>query len=160
MRIWVSTERSSGSPALEGVVELGEDGLELADATAVEQQREGAEDLFDLRVAAGAVQADDVAVRQLACARFLGVLELDELLAQKAGLTDLGPGVVRKLDVPWDLDRDLGDVALELDVLTLPTVTSLTLTVDCGHEVEDVAEHHVIVIGLSPVSAPPGRGAS
>ena len=93
-----------GLAAVEGVVQLGEDGLELADAAAVEQQRERAEDLFDLGVAAGAVQADDVVVRKLAAAGLRRRRELDELLPEQAGLADLGAGVVRAGRRPRDLD--------------------------------------------------------
>ena len=49
----------------------------------------------------------------------LGRLQLDELLAEQAGLADLGAGVVGEVDVPGHLDGDLGDVALELDLLDL-----------------------------------------
>ena len=58
--------------ALEGQVELLGDGLELRDAAAVEQQAQRAEHLLDLRVAAGALDRDGVAVPERVGARALG----------------------------------------------------------------------------------------
>jgi len=42
--------------------------------------------------------------------------------------------------------------------VTLPTVTSLTLTVDLGTRSSTSANCAVMVIGSSPVSGPPGKG--
>ena len=71
--------------ATERVVELDLDGLQLGDATAVEQQRHRAEDLLDLGVAAGARQRDAVAVAEPALGRRVGRGgERDVLLAEQA----------------------------------------------------------------------------
>ena len=74
--------------------------LSWADAAAVEQQAERAEDLLDLGVAAGALERDHVAVceRLVLCVARRGA-QRDELLAQQAGLADLGDRVVGQLDV-------------------------------------------------------------
>ncbi len=73
------------------LVELLGDGLELGHAAAVEDQAQRAEHLLDLGVAAGALERDDVSVAErLVAGAGLGRRQGDELLAEQAGLADLG----------------------------------------------------------------------
>ena len=78
--------------------QLDVDRLELRDTATVEQQGQRREDLLDLRVPAGTVQRDGVAVSQPAGASPRRSLERHELLAEQAGLAQLGDRVVRQLD--------------------------------------------------------------
>lgn len=96
-----------GFAAAEGGVEFLGDGLELVDAAAVEEQREGAEDLLDLGVAAGAGHRDDTAVPEAPGGGLLGGGdELDVLLAEEAGLFQAGAGVGGQPHLAVDLHGD------------------------------------------------------
>ncbi|MDF9807961.1 hypothetical protein M2436_006508 [Streptomyces sp. HB372] len=97
----------------ERLVEFGGDGLELVDTAPVEEQGEGAEDLFDLRVPVGAGVRDAAAGGERpACGAFGGRGELNELLTEQAGLFEAGVGVRGELDLPVDLHGDPGPPAV------------------------------------------------
>lgn len=111
VEIRVSTERAEDCLAVEGAVQLARDGVDLLHPAAVEQHRQGAEDLLDLGVAVGAGERDHRAVRQRrgvaygggaqaggvvevgARRQVAGRDELDVLLAEQAGLLQVGVGV-------------------------------------------------------------------
>ena len=89
--------------AVHHLVELVGDGAELGDAAAAEQERQRAEHLLDLGVAAGVGEVDLVAVGQPAGRRpWVGGLEGDVLLPQQADLADVGDRVVGEVDVVLD----------------------------------------------------------
>ena len=69
-----------------------------------------------------------------------GALELDELLAEQAGLAQLGDRVAGQLDVVADLEGDEGLVALEVDRGHLADADVVDLDRRLRHEVEDVGE--------------------
>ena len=89
------------------LVELLGDGLELRHAAAVEDQAQRAEHLLDLRVAAAPLERDDLAVGERALRPGLGRRERDELLAEQAGLADLGDRVLGQLGVVAQLEGDV-----------------------------------------------------
>ena len=64
----------------------------------------------------------------------------DELLAEQAGLPDLGDRVARQLDVAAQEQGHLGGVAVELDVLDPADRDVVDLDRRLRHQVEDVAE--------------------
>ncbi len=71
--------------------EFFDDGLQLAHTAAVEQQRQCAENLLDLRGVASAIQRNEVTVGQLRRVRSgRRGRQLDELLAEQVGLLDRG----------------------------------------------------------------------
>ena len=137
--------------ALQGVVQLGEDRLELADATTVEQQRERAEHLFDLGVATGAVQPDLVAVRQLAGAGSLGSLSWTNLSPRRLVCRISARALSGSLTSPGYLEGDLGDVALEVDLLHLADGDVVDPDRRLRTRSRTSRNITLIVIGLSPV---------
>ena len=69
-----------------------------------------------------------------------GGAQRDELLAEQAGLADLGEGVLRELGVVAQLERDVGVVAVELDRLHLADADVVDLDRRLRDQVEDVLE--------------------
>ncbi|TWF95009.1 hypothetical protein FHU35_13734 [Saccharopolyspora dendranthemae] len=131
------------------LVELLGDVLQLRDTTTVEQQRQRAEDLFDLGVAVRAVQADGRAFGQPPGGSLRGRGQLDVLLTQQAGLAQPGDGVGGQLDVSVEGHRHLGvprpgcqdDVGDPSDRHVVDPDTRV------GHEVEHVGEADLHVVG-------------
>ncbi len=159
--IWFSTDFTSLSRPVEGLVQLARDGLQLGDAAAVEQQRQRAEHLFDLGVAPGPRRAGsrrrrpggpprrrppsggsretNFSPRRLVC----------RILATALPGSSTSP---RTSTVTTAVDRRASMSS------TLPTVTSSTLTADCGTRSSTSRNCTFTEYGLSPRSAPPGSG--
>ena len=88
---WRSTERAVPSRPSRALLSSLRDRLQLGDAATVEEQAQRAEHLLDLGVAAGALERYLVAARErVAAGARSGGAERDELLAEQAGLADLG----------------------------------------------------------------------
>ena len=128
--------------AVEGLVELAGDRLELGHAAAVEQQaraRRGPPRPPGCgRSRSSGITSPSPSRPVLASGRRRG--QRDELLAEQAGLPDLGDRVVGQLDVVAELQGDLGVVAVEPDVVDLADGDVVDLDRRLRHQVEHVAE--------------------
>ena len=132
-------------------VELAGDRLDLLDTAAVEQQRQRAEHLLDLRPDVGAVGRDHRTGREAALRRVGGRgHQLDELLAEEAGLAQAGRGVGRQHHRAVDLDGDLGGPAVgrERDVPDDADGHVVDAHAVVRHEVDDVGELRRDRVGL------------
>ena len=97
------------------VVELGLDGLQVLDATTVQDRRDTRQHPFGGRERRAVLQRDGVAVAQQLRRRIRRRVQLHVLAAQQAGLTDLGQRVLRQLDVGLQIERQRRDPVLQLD---------------------------------------------
>ena len=116
-----------------GAQRLG-DVLNLADATAVEQQRNRGQRLLG---ASGRCPHDDSGISDpscsLPCGRHVGRRrQLDVQRTEQAGLTDLGGRVGGQVDVAVELHGHQRMPALSLDLGDVPTLTSPTRTREFG----------------------------
>ena len=82
-----------------------------------------------------------------------------ELLAQQRGLPDLGVGIGRQRTSPFTATCTSASQPTSLTDSTLPTVTSLTFTADCGTRSSTSEKSTSTWYGWLPRSAPPGSGA-
>ena len=144
------------------VVQLVADRLELTDSAAGQQHRQGAEDLLDLRVPAGAGERDEVTAGQpLGALRARGRLDQgDVLLPQQAGLAYVDLDVLRQLDVLAHEELDPGVPADPLDLGDVSDGHVVGEDGRAGHHVERVGEvglDLVGVVGARPCS-PAGAG--
>ena len=136
--------------ALERVVQLLGDRVELGHPTAVEQRRQRREHLLDLRVAVAAGQRDRVAVGELprrADIRRLG--ERHVLLAEDAGLAQIGDRVGGQFRRVGDTQPHPGAPAVQFHLLNSPDGDVVDLDGRLRHQVEDVAELDRDAVGIA-----------
>ena len=155
-----------GLAALQRVAQLPVDRLQLGEPAAVEDQRQGAEELLDLDVAVGALERDarvvaEAALRLLVARRG----QLDVLLAQQGGLLDHRHRVGRQVDVAVDRERDhRGPVVRQLDLVDPAHRHVGDPDAGLRHQVEDVEELHLdrvrVVAGVGAARQAEGVGAA
>ena len=131
--------------AVHHCVELLCDGLQLAEASASEHERQGAEDFFDLGVAAGAIHRDHVVGTEPTDAGGLAVSprrsgQIDELLTQEACLANFSHRVVGQYDVLADQHLDPGVPADPDDFFDLPDRNISDHDRRARHQVEGVSK--------------------
>src|SRR5690606_28690768 len=122
------------------------------------------EDLFDLDVPVGAGDGDERAVRE-GDSGFVAVVpgrfELDEFLAEQAGLADVGHGVGGQVDVPVDEQDDFGLPVVgvgEFDGFHPADGDVVDLHRRVRHEVEYVVEVRRDPIGMIAEVGAAGQG--